>query len=66
MDPQYICLVTIHGVGFMQPPMHGIPGYADGLHEHLSTYLDEQLLGDDPLRQRNLRGQNGPMQWLCQ
>jgi len=61
MNPQYICLVTIHGVGFMQPPMNGIPGYADSLHEHLSTYLDEQLLGDDPLRERSQRGQNGPI-----
>ena len=51
MDPKYICLVTIHGVGFMQPPINGIPGYADGLHQHLSKYLDEHLLGDDPKRQ---------------
>ena len=61
MDPKYICLVTIHGVGFMQPPINGIPGYADGLHQHLSKYLDENLLGDDPNRQRNQRGQNGPI-----
>jgi hypothetical protein len=61
MDPKYICVVTIHGVGFMQPPINGIPGYADGLHQHLSKYLDEHLLGDDPKRQRNQRGQNGPI-----
>src|SRR5712691_3077875 len=61
MDQQFICLVTIHGVGFMQPPINGVPGYADSLNEHLSKYLDEHLLGDDPQRKRNQRGQSGPI-----
>ena len=61
MERKIICLVTIHGVGFEQPPMNGIPGYADSLHEHLSKYLDETLLGDDPKRERVRRGQSGPI-----
>jgi hypothetical protein len=45
------CLVTIHGVGFQQPPRDGVPGYADGLHEHLRESLGASL-GDDPNRGR--------------
>ena len=62
-----ICLVTIHGVGFEQPPLIGVPGYpdtpgyADALHEHLRRYLDPTILGDDPLRQRSYPGENGPI-----
>jgi hypothetical protein len=33
------CLLTIHGIGFQQPPENGTPGYADGLHEHLRQGL---------------------------
>ena len=56
-----ICMVTLHGIGFEQPPDGDIPGYADDLHQHLSKYLDETLLGDDPHRQRGERGVNGPV-----
>lgn len=61
MGQKIICLVTIHGVGFEQPPMNGTPGYADSLHERLSKYLDATLLGDDPKRERVQRGQSGPI-----
>jgi hypothetical protein len=43
------CLVTIHGIGFQQPPEKGQPGYADALHAHLHEQLGEEL-GDDPKR----------------
>lgn len=63
-----ICLVTIHGIGFEQPPIYDtteaidpvIPGYADALHEYLSSYLGT-LLSDDPKRARTAPGQNGPI-----
>lgn len=55
------CLVTIHGIGFQQPPVDGIPGYADGLHERLSRYLDPTVLNDDPNRTRDRPGQAGPI-----
>jgi len=58
---KFICLLTIHGIGFEEPPHDGIPGYADSLHEHLSKKLDKSILGDDPLRSRSQRGQNGPI-----
>jgi len=45
------CLLTIHGIGFQQPPKGGIPGYADGLHERLRVRLGDAL-GDDPNRER--------------
>ncbi len=61
MDSPVICLVAIHGIGFQQPPLGNIPGYADRLHEHLSKHLDETLLCDDPQRSRNQRGENGPI-----
>lgn len=61
MDTSLICVVTLHGIGFQQPPQSEIPGYADDLHEHLSKYLDGTLLGDDPRRQREQRGENGPV-----
>jgi hypothetical protein len=45
------CLVTIHGIGFQQPPLkNGTPGYADALHRRLRHYLDTSVLGDDPGR----------------
>jgi hypothetical protein len=44
MDSPVICLVTIHGIGFQQPPLGNIHGYADRLHQHLSKHLDETLL----------------------
>lgn len=61
------CLVTLHGVGFMQPPQQNVPGYADPLHEHLSEQLGS-LLSDDPNRERTHQGENGPIyvqsRWL--
>lgn len=56
-----ICLVTIHGIGFQQPPRPGIPGYADALHQQLSRYLDTTLLSNDPRRTRDYYGNNGPI-----
>jgi hypothetical protein len=50
------CLVTIHGIGFQQPPQDGRPGYADALHAHLHEQLGERL-GDDPER----TGASGPV-----
>lgn len=45
-----VCLLTIHGIGFQQPPRPpGLPGYADALHSRLRLELDS-LLGDDPER----------------
>jgi hypothetical protein len=56
LTPPFTCLVTIHGIGFQQPPQPGkdgspsIDGYADKLHAHLRRYLGH-LLSDDPGRQ---------------
>jgi hypothetical protein len=44
-----VCVVTVHGIGFQQPPKDGQPGYADALHEHLRKPLGDRL-GDDPER----------------
>lgn len=44
-----VCVVTVHGIGFQQPPEDGRPGYADALHEHLRKVLGSRL-GDDPER----------------
>ena len=44
-----VCLVTVHGIGFQQPPRDGRPGYADALHELLRKTLRDRL-GDDPER----------------
>jgi hypothetical protein len=51
-----LCLVTVHGIGFQQPPVDGRPGYADALHAHLHEQLGEEL-GDDPERV----GESGPV-----
>jgi len=47
-----VCVVTIHGIGFQQPPHDGVPGYADGLHAHLDRVLRDKgvRLGSDPSR----------------
>jgi hypothetical protein len=37
------CIVTIHGIGFQQPPASGVVGYADHLHRHLHPLLGETL-----------------------
>lgn len=61
------CLVTLHGIGFMQPPQQNVPGYADPLHEHLKKQLGS-LLSDDPNRKRTREGENGAIyvqsRWL--
>jgi hypothetical protein len=54
------CLLTIHGIGFQQPPVNGTPGYADGLHEHLRQGLGDLLI-DDPNRIRSRPGEAGPV-----
>lgn len=41
------CLVTIHGIGFQQPPTNDQPGYADNLHKSLKRVLGDRL-SDDP------------------
>src|SRR5947209_12634213 len=63
MTSTITCLVTIHGIGFQQPPQPdmGIPGYADLLHKSMTNYLDETMLDDDPYRERQRRGENGPI-----
>jgi hypothetical protein len=43
------CVVTVHGIGFQQPPEGGRPGYADALHAGLRRVLGDAL-GDDPER----------------
>lgn len=55
-----IALVTVHGIGFQQFPVRRMPGYADDLHERLGARLGT-LLGDDPHRQRDRPGANGPV-----
>jgi len=60
MTSPITCLVTIHGIGFEQPPQPGKKnsGYADQLHKHLGKCLGT-MLSDDPNRKRELRGENG-------
>jgi hypothetical protein len=55
-----IALVTVHGIGFQQPPsLDGkVAGYADHLHDNLRQVLQGDL-GDDP--DRVTRGQHGPV-----
>jgi hypothetical protein len=59
--PGVTCLVTIHGIGFQQPPAPdgSTAGYADDLHQRLSRHLDAALLSDDPQRRRDQRGERG-------
>ena len=57
-----LCLLTIHGIGFQQPPEAGpdgtsTPGYADPLHYHLQAVLGPDL-GCDPDRPA---GTDGPV-----
>jgi len=60
MVDKITCLVTLHGVGFEQPPQTDVvnSGYADILHQHLKKYLGDQL-SDDPGRERTRAGENG-------
>lgn len=50
MSGPLTCLVTIHGIGFEEPPDdgQGMPGYADDLHSMLREVIPG--LGDDPER----------------
>jgi hypothetical protein len=44
-------LLTVHGIGFQQPPQGARAGYADLLHEHLRAQPSlAGLLGEDPER----------------
>lgn len=58
MGGKVTCLVTIHGIGFEQPPVGQVPGYADELHKKLKVALPD-LLSDDPNRQRTVPGEAG-------
>ena len=57
MSEKITCIVTIHGIGFEQPPQPGVPnsGYADPLHRHLKKCLGNAL-SDDPGRERGTPG----------
>jgi hypothetical protein len=48
-----LCVLTVHGIGFQQPPAGSSAGYADGLHENLSDGLTAlgSSLGQDPQRE---------------
>jgi hypothetical protein len=35
-DGKKLCVLTVHGIGFQQPPADSAAGYADVLHENLS------------------------------
>lgn len=50
-------------IGFEQPPVGSIPGYADELHRKLSRRLGPDLLSDDPGRAqaRSGPGAAGPI-----
>jgi hypothetical protein len=64
MDARVTCLVTIHGVGFQQPPEEGVPGYADDLHRFLCNELNKDgkvLLSDDPDRREQQVGESVPI-----
>lgn len=69
MTSPITCLVTLHGVGFEEPPQLELnnSGYADPLHKHLSKCLGTTL-SDDPKRMRAHRGENGAIyvesRWL--
>ncbi len=60
MNERITCLVTVHGIGFEQPPQRrsANSGYADLLHAHLKVRL-KHLLSDDPQRTRKSPGENG-------
>jgi hypothetical protein len=50
-----LCMLTIHGIGFQQRPLPGIPGYADMLHANLGEALGGEL-GSDPKGHPEPRG----------
>ena len=51
-DGKKLCVLTVHGIGFQQPPAGSAAGYADVLHENLSDGLQAigGSLGKDPQR----------------
>jgi hypothetical protein len=51
-DGKKLCVLTVHGIGFQQPPTDSRAGYADGLHENLGESLQAlgSSLGKDPQR----------------
>lgn len=51
-DGRKLCVLTVHGIGFQQPPTDSAAGYADVLHENLSDGLQAlgSSLGKDPQR----------------
>jgi hypothetical protein len=51
-DGKKLCILTVHGIGFQQPPIDSAAGYADVLHENLSAGLQAlgSSLGKDPQR----------------
>lgn len=64
MASRVTCLVTIHGIGFQQPPEDDVPGYADDLHRFLCNELNKDgnvLLSDDPNRQKHQVGESVPI-----
>lgn len=64
MSSGITCIVTIHGVGFQQPPLKDVPGYADDLHTHLCDELNKDnnvLLSEDPNRQEYQSGESVPI-----
>ena len=50
-DGKKLCVLTVHGIGFQQPPTDSAAGYADVLHENLSDGL--QMLGGSLATIRN-------------
>jgi hypothetical protein len=56
------CVVTVHGVGFQQPPSAGRAGYADQLHAGLAAALGSGVrLSDDPRRASYQVGDSVPI-----
>jgi hypothetical protein len=39
-DGKKLCVLTVHGIGFQQPPTDSAAGYADVLHENLRCVRD--------------------------
>jgi hypothetical protein len=54
------CVVTIHGIGFQQPPGPGVAGYADALHAGLAAELPAEL-SSDPTRADYQEGESVPI-----
>jgi hypothetical protein len=51
-NEQKLAVLTVHGIGFQQPPSATADGYADELHRNLRQALQEigSSLGNDPQR----------------